>query len=91
MYPNPLNSGLSLGKVLNGINKTLNVANQIIPIYMQTKPMIENAKSAFGVAKEFLAPEKTSKKTIQKEVKKEPVNQKKESVKLSSNNPVFFL
>ena len=27
--------GLSLAKVLTGINKTLSVANQVIPIYQQ--------------------------------------------------------
>ena len=35
----------SLVKVLGGLSKTLNVANQLIPLYNQAKPMISNAKN----------------------------------------------
>ena len=41
----------SLIKILGGISKTLNVANQIIPIYNQAKPMISNARNLLGTLK----------------------------------------
>ena len=77
MFPNVPRAGLSLTKILGGINKTLNIANQVIPLYVQAKPIIQNASSAMKVAKEFLAPVKTTSNntTISnpvKETKKEP-------------------
>ena len=54
MFPSPVRSGLTLSKVIGGVSKTLNVANQIIPLYMQAKPMISNARNAFKIAKGIL-------------------------------------
>ncbi len=39
-----MNNGLSILKVVNGLSKTLNIANQMIPLYKQVKPMIANSK-----------------------------------------------
>lgn len=97
MFPGPVKTGLTLTKVLGGIGKTLNVANQIIPIYMQAKPLISNAKSTFSVAKEILSTPKSSANPVNKATKITPKNettvtQKKESIpQLSTNKPVFFL
>lgn len=97
MFPGPVKSGLTLTKVLGGIGKTLNVANQIIPIYMQAKPLISNARSTFAVAKEILSTPKasssqTTKTTASTPQKEKIVIQKKESTPiLSTNKPVFFL
>lgn len=52
MFGNPYGTGLSFTKVLSGISKTLNVAGQVIPLYKEAKPMINNAKTIFGVLKE---------------------------------------
>ena len=46
-------SPFSFGKVLSGISKTLGVVNQVLPIYKEAKPMIQNAKTAFSLVKEF--------------------------------------
>ena len=43
----------SLTNMLGGISKTLGVVNQIIPIYKEAKPMINNARSALSLIKEF--------------------------------------
>jgi len=97
MFPGVARQGLTLTKVLGGINKTLNVANQLIPLYMQAKPIIQNAKSAFTVAKEIMTPdhkENTTQKNAN-EVKSENVPKIKEETYISSNNtsgkPVFFV
>ncbi len=51
--PRTVFSGLSFGKVLGGISKTLGVVNQIIPLYKEAKPMIDNARSAISIIKEL--------------------------------------
>ncbi len=53
MFGNPYGTGLSFTKILSGISKTLNVANQVIPLYKEAKPMINNAKTILGVLKEL--------------------------------------
>ena len=35
MFGNPYGTGLSFTKVLSGLSKTLNIANQVIPIYKE--------------------------------------------------------
>lgn len=45
MYGAPLSSTLSFSKVLNGLSKTLTVANQVLPLYQQAKPLINNLGS----------------------------------------------
>lgn len=35
-----MNNNLSLTKIINGLSKTLNIANQMIPLYKQVKPII---------------------------------------------------
>ena len=53
MFGSSVTNGLTLTKVLSGISKTLNVANQVIPLYREAKPMINNAKTILNVLKEF--------------------------------------
>lgn len=45
MYGTPLSNTLSFSKVLSGLSKTLTVANQVIPLYKQAKPLINNLSS----------------------------------------------
>ena len=45
MYGAPLSNTLSFSKVLSGLSKTLTVANQVIPLYKQAKPLINNLSS----------------------------------------------
>ena len=46
-------SKINWGNLLSNTQKTLNIVNQAIPIVYQVKPMINNAKTVFKVAKEF--------------------------------------
>ncbi len=41
----------SLTKIIAGLSKTLKIANQVIPLYGQVKPMITNARQAFSLLK----------------------------------------
>ena len=38
-----MNNGLSLSKIIGGISKLLGIANQVIPIYKQAKPMLNKS------------------------------------------------
>lgn len=96
MFPSPVRSGLTLSKVIGGVSKTLNVANQIIPLYMQAKPMISNARNAFKIAKGILSTPSTS-NTSQNDNVASSNKEKTTTIKeeqptiVSTNNPVFFL
>lgn len=85
---NVLTTGLTLSKVLSGISRGLTIANQILPIYQQAKPMISNARKIMGVLKEFNTPTLTNNKTIiegNSTIKKTVTNNA-----ISNSNPVFF-
>lgn len=94
MYPGVVKSGLSLTKVIGGVSKTLSVANQLIPLYVKAKPLINNAKSTFNVAKEILSTTNTNNHALPSKVNK---TKEKRSVNTithptkNTNNPVFFL
>lgn len=45
--------GLSLGSIISGTQKTLNIINQAIPIIKEASPMMRNAKTMFKIASEF--------------------------------------
>lgn len=90
MFPN-VPGGFNLSRLLGGISKSLNVANQVIPIYQQLSPMVQNARKAFGTLKEM-----TNSK-VNKPVNSMPKmagannNMKqKRAIINSSNNPSFF-
>lgn len=51
--PVSVTRGLTFTKIIGGINKTLQIANQIIPIYQKAKPLISNARSVLGVLKDI--------------------------------------
>lgn len=94
MYPGILKTSLNLPKVINGVSKTLSVANQLIPLYVKAKPLINNAKSTFKVAKEILSTTNTNNHALPNKVTK---TKEKRSVNAvtpptkNTNNPVFFL
>ena len=89
--------GLSFGKILGGISKTLGVVNQIIPIYKEAKPMINNAKTALSIVKEF-GNSTTNRIMTNKEKNLQPLKQKiKQSQIINSTitypnekGPTFF-
>ncbi len=85
-----LSKGLTLTKIIGGISKTLQIANQVIPLYQKAKPMIQNARSVMGVLKEFKT---TSPKAITTKENK-VINKKYSSngtKKEEIASPTFFL
>ena len=85
-----ITKGLSLTKIIGGLSKTLQIANQVIPLYQKTKPLIHNARSILGVLKETTKTKEKSTSTaapIKKEVKTSLSEIKKEN----TNSPTFFL
>lgn len=56
MYPSGFN-GLSLGKIVGGLSKTLNIVNQALPLYKQIRPIISNAGSILNIFREFNKPD----------------------------------
>lgn len=93
MFGAPVSSGLTLTKVLGGISKTLNIANQVIPLYQQAKPMIHNAKTILSVLKDVNKPANTT--STNKKTANTPNISSKESISstpvIKGNSPVFFL
>lgn len=90
MFPNPVRSGLTLTKVIGGMSKTLNVVNQLLPLYKEAKPMLSNAQNAFKIAKEFMTPNTTV--SVKSKSKTAPSPQTKNETSLqTSNRPVFFV
>lgn len=96
---NVVGTGLTLGKVLGGISKGLTIANQVIPLYQQAKPMITNARKVMSIVKEFkAAPEaKTTTQSSTTKVNNSPKTTidatssiKKITTSSNSSNPVFF-
>lgn len=85
---NTINSGLTFGKVLNGISKSLSIANQVIPLYQQAKPMINNAKTIFSVLKGI----KNDNKPVQKTSNNKPIIEevKYQVIQQPTNSPTFF-
>lgn len=45
--------GLNLSSILSGTQRTLNFANQAIPLIRQVQPMMKNAKTMFKIMNEF--------------------------------------
>lgn len=88
---NVVGSGLSLTKVLGGISRGLSIANQVIPLYQQAKPMIQNAKKVMSVLKEFNKPSSNINSTNNKTTVEVNSKEKTETFKVQSGStPVFF-
>lgn len=85
MFGNPYGTGLTFTKVLSGISKTLNVANQVIPIYREARPMINNAKTILGALKDIGKNNNSSSTNNTNTIK----NDTTQSV-VSNNNISFF-
>lgn len=48
-----LTKGLSFIKIIGGLSKTLQIANQIIPIYQKARPALANARIMLNSLKEI--------------------------------------
>lgn len=83
-----LTRGLSLVKILGGLSKTLQVANQIIPLYQRAKPAISNARNMLSLLKEIKKPD--DKPTINEQPKIDTTMNTSPKEKTSAT-PTFFL
>lgn len=88
-------SKLSFSSILTGAGKTLGVINQAIPVFYQVKPIWNNAKTMFKVAKQIKVSDNTksnlpldNNKTINNKTSNIT---KDESKKEESNSPTFFI
>lgn len=82
--------GLSIGKIIGGLSKTLQIANQIIPLYQRAKPAIANARSMLSVLKEINKKDNVSSNNLENK----PSNTKKINIipkEKTSTPPTFFL
>ena len=89
---NTIGSTFSLTRVLGGISKGLSIANQVIPLYQQAKPMIQNARKVMSVLGELNKSNNNSNNTNNNKTTVEVTSKEKtETFKVQpSNSPVFF-
>ncbi len=83
--------GLNLSSILSGAQKTLNIANQTIPLIKQVQPMMHNAKTMFKVMNEFKkfdSGNTPDNSTVNRSEEKAPSID--EAVKPETNGPTFF-
>ncbi|MEG2620945.1 MAG: hypothetical protein RSA10_02490 [Bacilli bacterium] len=85
---------INWGSILSNTQKTLNVVNQVIPLYYQAKPVLSNLKTLGKIGKEFnkintsQATENNSNNIITNLVSK---NINTEDVSSNTPQPNFFL
>ncbi len=80
----------SFTNLLNGASKTLGVINQAIPVVYQIKPIWNNAKTMFRVAKELgKAPDKDTTKVENNSNNK--VSNSSDTSNSNSSSPQFFI
>lgn len=81
--------GIKWSSILNGIQKTLGIVNQAIPIIKQAGPVINNAKTMFHVMNEF---KKIDQIPNQEQVQNQEITKENNIEKevTNQNNPVFF-
>ena len=72
-----MNNNLNLLKIITGLNKTVNIAKQVVPIYKQVKPIINKSG-------EFL------KKINKPQIKTEKKSNNQPNTETNTNNPIFF-
>lgn len=76
-----MNNGLSLLKIVGGLSKTIGVARQLIPIYKQVKPILNNSGKILSSINNF---------SLNKDKKEEKNNLTPVKQEIISNNPTFF-
>lgn len=74
------NNPTTLTKILNGINNTLNIANKVVPLYKEAKPIFNTVTTTYKTIKE-------NGKDIPKLIKLMKVkNELKKDININSNN-----
>ena len=91
MYGTPLlSNSLSFGKILGGLSKTLSIANQVIPLYQQAKPIIGNLGSTMSVLKSFALSSGKETNKVQKSTAKIKEIDQTQTISIA-NPPTFFM
>lgn len=97
-----MNNSSGLSKILSGINTTLNIANKVVPIYNQAKPLVTNINKTYKTLKNTSKelPQLIKLMKVKNQIKKD-MNTKSTSFKHSlksnsnnysnTNNPTFFI
>ena len=80
----------SWSSLLNGASKTLGVINQAIPVVYQIKPIWNNAKTMFRVAKSMNSADKKNVTTSTSTESKESAPEKTKKVETNNDGPTFF-
>lgn len=81
---------ISLTKAVNGIERTLDTVNRLIPIYKELEPVMNNTKKAINIIKDFgnNASNKIT-KNVQNNIT--PIKEKiSNNTNFQNNNPTFF-
>lgn len=73
-----MNNAFSLTKIIGGLSKTLNVVNQLIPLYNQVKPYVGKANKLMSNINNLSTKQKSNTQTVQ------PKTQ------IQNNLPTFF-
>jgi len=69
-----MNNAFSLTKIIGGLSKTLNVVNQLIPLYNQVKPYLGKASKLMNNINNFSLSQTNTPKTNQVENNQIPNN-----------------
>mgnify|MGYP004480181963 FL=1 len=90
------NNGITLGGILNGTQRTLNIINQAIPIVKQVQPVMKNARTMFKVMNEFKKTEPNTNNNTNKNFQRTTQNKKEDNVyeqsyKEYEEGPTFFM
>ena len=77
------NNPTTLTKILNGINNTLNIANKVVPLYKEAKPIFNTVTTTYKTLKE-------NGKDIPKLIKLMKIkNELKKDMNFSTNNTLI--
>lgn len=78
-----MNNGLSLLKIITGLSKTLNIANQLLPLYSQIKPIIQKRNDIFSSIQTF-------NNKLANPISNNSINNNLSNKPINNNGPTFF-
>lgn len=78
-----MSNNISLLKIINGLSKTINIANQMLPLYNQIKPIITNGSKMLSNINNNIKTEPPKKITKDK-------NLVEDNSKNNTSLPTFF-
>ena len=80
-----MNGNLSLLKIISGLSRTIKVANQMLPLYNQIKPIITNGNQVINSISKKIQTTTTSPSTPKQQTTKESTQPQ-----TNTNLPTFF-